>query len=178
MPKPPPPLPLWKIYQCHKGNFAGLKGSLTTLASNYLSTHPESNTVDENWSYISQKILEASDKFIPYKMFKGKRHLPWVSTFAKRLMNKCDRAYKKARHSSKAVHLTEYKQLRNITTKCLCVAHNKYPNEVMGGLTPESLETGPANAGSNGIKCAWSFLKLLRTESQCVHGRISQQFTT
>ena len=35
----------------------------------------------------------------------------------------------------------------------------------MGGLTPESLETEPENAGSNGIKRAWSYLKLLRTES-------------
>ena len=35
----------------------------------------------------------------------------------------------------------------------------------MGGLTPESLETEPENAGSNRIKRAWSYLKLLRTES-------------
>ena len=35
----------------------------------------------------------------------------------------------------------------------------------MGGLTPESLETEPENAGSNQIKRAWSYLKLLRTES-------------
>ena len=35
----------------------------------------------------------------------------------------------------------------------------------MGGLTLESLETEPENAGSNGIKRAWSYLKLLRTES-------------
>ena len=54
--------------------------------------------------------------------------------------------YKKARHSGKAVHLTKYKRLRNITTKRLHVAHNKYANEVMGVSTPESLETGPDNA--------------------------------
>ena len=46
----------------------------------------------------------------------------------------------------KAVHLTKYKQLLNITTKPLHVVHNKYLNEVMGGLTPEFLETGPENA--------------------------------
>ena len=124
----------------------------------------------ENWSYISQKILEATkkatDNFIPHKMSKGKRHLPWVSTSVKRLMNKRDRAYKKATRSGKAVHLTKYKRLRNITTKRMRVAHDKYLDEVMGGLTPESLETGPENAGSNGIKRAWSYLKLLRIESQ------------
>ena len=143
--------------------FVGLKSSLSTLASDYLSTQPESKIVDENWSYISQKILEATDNFIPHKMSKGKRHLPWVSTSVKRLMNKRDRAYKKARHSGKAVHFTKYKRLRNITTKHLRVAHDKYVSEVMGGLTPESLETGPKNVGSSGIKRAWSYLKLFRS---------------
>ncbi|CAH3139336.1 unnamed protein product [Porites lobata] len=52
-----------KIYQFHKGDFVGLKASLTTLSSDYLSTHPECNTVDETWSYIPQKILEATDNF-------------------------------------------------------------------------------------------------------------------
>ena len=80
-------------------------------------------------------------------------------------MNKRNRAYKKACRGGKAVHLTKYKRLRNITTKRLRVAYDKYLNNFMGGLTPESLETEPENAGSNGIKRAWSYLKLLRTES-------------
>ena len=167
------PKPPRKMYQFHKGDFVGLKSSLSTLAPDYLSTQPESKTVDENWSYISQKILEATDNFIPHKMSKGKRHLPWVSTSVKRLMNKRDRAYKKAQHSGKAVHFTKYKQLRNITTKHLRVAHDKYVSEVMGGLTPESLETGPKNIGSSGIKRAWSYLKLLRTESQGIPALVS-----
>ena len=96
-------------------------------------------------------------------MFKGKRHLPWVTNSVKRLMKKPDRAYKKARRSGKALHPIKYKRLRNTTTKRLRDAHDKYLNEVMGGLTPGA---GPENAGSNGAKRAWSYLKLLRTESQ------------
>lgn len=59
------------------------------------------------WFYISQKILEATDNFIPHKMSKGKCHLPRVSTSVKHLMKKCDRAYKKVRHSGKAVRLSK-----------------------------------------------------------------------
>ena len=154
-------------------------------------------------------ILEATDNFKPHKMSKmGTITSPFtVSTSMKCLMNKCDRTYKKARHSGKAVHLTKYKRLGNFTTKHLHVAHDKYVNEVMGGSTPEPLETGPDNAVSNGIKRAWLYLKLLWTESQgilalvsnnhiytffrqlqswgltwavwwCVHGRRPQEFTT
>ena len=152
---------------------ATLKASLTTLSSDYLSTPTECTTVDENWSYISQKILEATDHFIQHKMSKGKRHLPWVSSSVKRLMIKRNQAYKKACRSGKAVHLTKYKRLHNITTKRLRVAHDKYLNDVMAGLTPESLGAEPENAGSNGIKRAWSYLKLLRTESLGIPALVS-----
>ena len=129
--------------------------------------------MDENWSYISQKILEVNDHFIPHKMSKGQRHLPWVSSSVNRLMIKRNRAYKKACRSGKAVHLTKYKRLRNITTKRLRVAHDKYLNDVMDGLTPESLGTEPENVGSNGIKRALSYLKLLRTESLGIPASVS-----
>ena len=43
----------------------------------------------------------------------------------------------------------------------------------MGGLTPDSLETEPENAGSKGIKRAWSNLKLLRTESLGIPALVS-----
>ena len=129
--------------------------------------------MDETWSYIPQKILEATDNFVPHKMSKGKRHLPWVSSSVKRLMIKHNRAYKKACRGGKAVHLTKYKRLRNITTKRLRVAHDKYLNDVMDGLTPESLGTEPENVGSNGIKSALSYLKLLRTESLGIPALVS-----
>ena len=74
---------------------------------------------------------------------------------------------------AKPFTLAKYKQLCNITTKRLHVAHDKYVNEVMGGSTPKSLETGPDNAVSNGIKRAWLYLKLLRTESQGIPALVS-----
>ena len=39
--------------------------------------------------------------------------------------------------------------------------------------TPESLETGPKNVSSSGIKRAWSHLKLLRIESQGIPALVS-----
>ena len=64
-------------------------------------------------------------------MSKGKRHLPWVNSSVKRLMNKRNRAYKKACHSGKAVHPTKYKRLRNITTKRLRVTHDEAKKKAM-----------------------------------------------
>ena len=74
---------------------------------------------------------------------------------------------------AKPFTFTKYKQLCNITTKRLCVAHDNDLNDVMGGLTPEFLETEPENAGSNGMKRFWSYLKLLRTESLGILASVS-----
>ena len=101
--------------------------------------------MNENWPYISQKTLEATENFIAHKMSKAQCRLSWVSSSVKRVMSKRNRAYKKPCRSGKAVHLTKYKRLRNITTKCRRVAHDKYLNDVTGGLTPASLETEPEN---------------------------------
>ena len=98
--------------------------------------------------------------FIPSKMTKSKRHLPWISPAIKRLMNKRDRAYKKAKRSGKAQHLSTYRNLRNSTAERICKSHGKYVEEVMGGIVP-----GPDGSTSAGIKRAWSYIKLLRSES-------------
>ena len=109
---------------------------------------------------IADAIKEAINKFIPSKMTKSKCHLPWISPAIKRLMNKRDRTYKKAKRTGKAQHLGAYRQLRNSTTKRIRELHVKYVEEVMGGIAPS-----PEGSTSAGIKRAWSSIKLLRSES-------------
>ena len=153
----------YKIYQYHKGDISGLRNSLCSFASDYLASKPERNAVEDNWNLIAKNILEATDKYIPHKMSKQKRHLPWVSPSVKRSMNRRDRAYKKAKRTGKTQHFDKYKRLRNITSKRLHTAHDKYVQEVMGGLGETLTAISPAD--NTGVKRAWSYLKLLRTES-------------
>ena len=42
----------------------------------------------------------SSDKNIPSKWTKGKRHLPWVSALVKRHMHSRDRTYRKAKRTA------------------------------------------------------------------------------
>ena len=88
-------------------------------------------------------------------------------------MIKRNRAYKKACRSGKLIRSPYQIQATSQYHIQLRVAHEKYLNDVKGGLTPESLGTEPANAGSNGIKRAWSYLKLLITESLGIPALVS-----
>ena len=93
-------------------------------------------------------------------MTKKKRHLPWVRPTIKRLMNKRDRLHKKAKRSGKVQHKGAYRQLRKRITNSLRDSHAKYVEEVMGGIAPS-----PDGSTSAGIKRAWSYTELLRSES-------------
>ena len=102
------------------------------------------------------------DKYIPHRMSKAKRHLPWVSASVKRMMNRRDRAHKKARRTGKPKDQVAYKRLRNATVNRVRETHDRYLAEVMGGINPTPT---PNSSPVNGIKRAWSYLKRLRTES-------------
>ena len=56
-------------------------------------------------------------------MSKTKCHLPWVSPAIKRLMNKRDRAYNRAKHNGKPEQWKAYKQLCNSTLKHIRDTH-------------------------------------------------------
>ena len=95
--KPKPPR---KVYRFHKADYDGLRSHLSSFSNQYLASDPGKNSVKDNWYKISKSIREAMDKYIPYRMLKAKRHLPWVSPPDKHMMNKRDRAHKKAKTSS------------------------------------------------------------------------------
>ena len=130
------PKPPTRVYQFHKGDYEGLRAHLSSFRDRYLASSPEGRPVEENWSIISASIKESINKFIPSKMTKSKRHLPWISPAIKRLMNKRDRAYKKTKRSGKAQHLSTYRNLRNSTAERIRKSHAKYVEKVMGGIVP------------------------------------------
>ena len=156
------PKPPRKVYQFHKADYDGLRFHLSSFSNQYLTSDPGKRSVEENWHKISETIHEAMDKYIPHRMSKAKRHLPWVSASVKHMMNRRDRAHKKARRTGKPKDQVAYKRLRNATVNRVRETHDRYLAEVMGGINPTPT---PNSSPVNGIKRAWSYLKLLRTES-------------
>ena len=147
--------------QYHKADFDGLRSHLSSFVTTYLQSDQVNRSVNENWNIIAEGIKEAIDNYIPLKTSKAKRHLPWVSPAIKHLMNKCDRAYNRAKGTGKPEHRKAYERLYNSILKHILDTHKKYVDEIMGGLQP----TDPGNSIGGGVKRAWSYLKLLCAES-------------
>ncbi|XP_048579020.1 uncharacterized protein LOC125560735 [Nematostella vectensis] len=154
IPKPPR-----KIYLYHKADIAALKEHIASFHRDYAASHME-RSVEENWNAISTCISDAMERFIPSKTSKTKRLLPWIGAPIKKLMRKRDRAFKKSKRTGKEKDHVNYKRLRNIVSNSIKESHNNYVSEIMKGIDLESDEPRP-----NGVKGAWSYLKLLRSES-------------
>jgi len=77
---------------------ACMRSYLSLFVSTYRESYHVHRSVDDNWNIIAEGIKEAIN-YIPHKMSKAKRYLPWVSPAIKHLMNKRDRAYKRAKHT-------------------------------------------------------------------------------
>lgn len=86
---------------------------------------------------------------------------PWVNPNIKRMMNKRDRAYKRAKRTGKPEN-TEKSINSSVTLPSNAfVIRTRNVKETMGGLQRTDL----GNSIDRGIKRAWSCLKLLRAES-------------
>ena len=110
---------------------------------------------------ISKHIMEAVDKFVPHKMSKQKRHLPWVNPAIKPFMNRRDQARKKRGHGKGAAPM-QIQSLRNVTSKRIRSAHDNYLQELVGGIVQDPSSSPQSYCN---FKRAWSYLKLIRTES-------------
>lgn len=157
------PKPPRKILKFHEGDYNGLRADIKSFTTDYLASNPESRSVEENWTIVSDRILASVDKFIPHVITKGKRHLPWVSNSIKRLMCKRDRYFKRAKRSKCQKHWDAYKKLRNFTQSRIRSAHNRYVGDILGGIV---LDNNSSSRSS--VKKAWSYLKSCRSESSGV----------
>lgn len=146
-----------KIYLYNRMNIEGLRKDMITLKSQF-TAYSSLRSVEENWTFFKKGIRSAIDAHVPSKMTKRRPDVPWLSLSLKRKLRKRERLLQNARRSgnksSRAWSL--YKRYRNMVTKELKLAHNRYLNEDVGG----SLESNP--------KKFWNYVKHCRSENMGV----------
>ena len=146
--------PLHKVYLYDRMDIDGLRNHTAKIRDQFMSTSPDSRSVEENWLFFKERIQAAIDMFLPSKMTKQKPDLPWITPLLKRQLRKRERLLRRAKRSDNRSSRTwaAYRSHRNKVTKAMKSAHNNYLNNVIGG----SLETNP--------KKFWSYVKQRRTE--------------
>ena len=142
-----------KIFTFQRADVEDLKRKVEAFSQEFLSSNPSANTVDTNWATIKNNLHEIMLNNVPWKLSRGKRHLPWITRDIKRQMRKRDKLHSKARRNPSSNSWSVYRQYRNRVTSVVRKAHQDYVNNIIG----TSLTEKP--------KCFWSYVKLMRTEN-------------
>jgi len=143
------------IYMYNKANWNALKEELTTLLVSDYNEISESTNVDQLWSKFRYSIAHVVDKYIPHKLTKTRRGLPWINQNIKKLIRKRDRLYKLCKNSFSEVKYAEFKSLKHLVQKEMRSAYWSYTNNLIA----------PEGQPHSNQKRFWSYIKALRREN-------------
>ena len=143
------------IFLYNKGNMPQLKSDLLVFQTEFLSSDPYSNTVQENWERFKQAINSTISANIPQIMSRATRELPWINQNIKRQMRQRKKLYNKAKHLQSEESWQDYRNIKNNITRLIRESHRKYQNKMF------------SDNGSVNKKKFWRYVKTLRRD---IHG--------
>ena len=133
-----------RVFLFKKGNIQAIKDKLKELIT---SLDFNTRTVNENWEFLRDSIMEAIKTHIPSKKVQDGKHVPWLNVKIKRSIKKRKRLYNKAKKSGKDTDWSAFRKFRNTVRRNLDTAQDDY---IKGILNAENLRTAP--------KKFWSFI--------------------
>jgi len=141
------------IFLYDRGNMTQLKLDLSAFQTEFLTSDPYSNTVQENWESFKQAINTAINENIPQTMSRATKELPWITRNIKRQMKQRKRLYNKAKHLQTAEAWQDYRTAKNNVTTLIRESHKNYQNKMFSN-----------DSGIN-YKKFWKYIKTVRKDS-------------
>jgi len=115
------------VYLYKLAEWVKIKEELLELSHEYFEINQASpQSVDENWSFISQNLQEIVQTYTPTKTLSTRIHLPWLSPALKWLIRKKQRVYRKAKQYRRDEDWCEYKNLQKEVDHNLKFQHKSY----------------------------------------------------
>ena len=137
------------IYLYHKGDFDGIKKSITDFQKAFLSSNPYDKSIEQNWLAFKNVVNQVVQKCIPQKQAKSSKHIPWLNKSIKSKMKERKCLYDIAKKTKSIEAWKSYQRLRNRITKEIEIAHTDYQSQL---FTDDS---------NNTSKRFWKYIKSL-----------------
>ena len=137
---------LWK-----KANISGIEEQLGNELDTFNRT--EFSDVNSMWAYIKDTIQSTIKKHVPTRRTLAKHTHPWMNSDLRRLSNKKQRAYTKAKRSGATKDWRRYKSLKAELQRESRRAHSAYMEDIVS----EDLQKNP--------KRFWSYVKSRKQDS-------------
>ena len=143
------------VFLYNRGNMTQLKTDILDFQTEFLSSDPYSNNVQENWESFKQAITNAINKNIPQTMSRASKELPWINHNIKRQMKQRKKLYNKAKHLQTEEAWRDYRNIKNNITMLIRESHRKYQNKMF------------SDDGGINYKKFWRYVKTIRRD---IHG--------
>ena len=140
------------IYLYHKGDFDGIKKSITDFPKAFLSSNPYDKSIEQNWLAFKNVVNQAVQKYIPQKQAKSSKHIPWLNKSIKSKMKERKHLYDIAKKTKSIEAWKSYQRLRNRITKEIEIAHTDHQSQL---FTDDS---------NNTCKRFWKYIKSSRKD--------------
>ena len=93
---------------------------------NYLTDNPQDKSVNENYNFLTETVLEVIKEHFPQKKLGSCWNVPCMNSSIKRMILKKQKLYNRARKSNSQADWKKFKDLHKATKKRLTLAHDKY----------------------------------------------------
>ena len=102
-----------KIYLYNRANWDIIREKVSTVSDMYLTLNENSSrTVEQNWNFIHESILQIIKDHIPAKQISTSSRLPWMTSQLKRLIKRKQRLYKRAKRFKRPSDWKAYKDMQ------------------------------------------------------------------
>ena len=143
-----------KIHLYKKTDWTAVKSFLKSAEEVFYQNLPHENSVEDNWQFLRDTILQAIEKFVPDKRASGRYYLPWMTRPIKWLLHRKQRAYNKAKKTSKDQDWAFFQKLHKKSQSDLKTDHWDYLNTI---LTEDDNNKGlfqiPERHGEGLLRC-------------------------
>ena len=112
------------IYKWNKADSDGLCNYVTEHLSKHSFTNDDN--IDKNWNIFKDILIEARDKFVPHRLSTTRHNLPWYTQNLRRIGNKKQRLFNKARKSNLKEDIKAFKLYRSEYKRILKNAQRDY----------------------------------------------------
>ena len=123
--KPKRPIKQWS-----KANWETIREETGKFRDDFLQDC-EQRDVEENYKAFVDHIDDVISRHVPTKMSSSRRNVPWITPAIRRMTNKKQRLYNRAKRTHKEQHWAQYRAHKNNTTKALRKARWNYINSIL-----------------------------------------------
>ena len=126
------------VYLWIHANLQDMSEDILNFSLDFTNTHTIETTIEEFWSKLRNKLLDAMNTYVPSKIKSGSIRQPWINRTLKQLRRRKQQSYNKSRSTNLPEHWLHYKQLKKEMQKECCKSYNEY----MSNIIHESYENG------------------------------------